>query len=1282
VLNARRLVLSVLGVSLGVLALVCASALAFNEHIAPPTSFGEACSGSPCGNGQFSEPGGIAVEQSTGDVYVVDTGNDRVEKFTAAGTFISSFGTSGSGHGQLDKPTWIAIGETGVTPVVYVSDTGNRRIEQFDPSTGAYVGELTGTSTGTAGALVPFSEVQGVAVDPSGNLWVAAGEDLDEFSATGALISMLINLNQNTYHNYAELDGLAVDSEDGIYGFHNLQGPHKIVGTPEGDVQKWTSTGVHVGEIDKDLSTGSYQDAGVAVDPGSAGIDGMNDLYVVHKLYDHQETGYVVSLYAPNCIQEPEFEESIPIQLHERDGCPELESFGLGQFGGNQGAAGGIAVSATTGAVYVVRPESGEVKVFAATVVPDVTVREASHAVSTSATLEGAVNADSTSVSGCHFEYVGEKVFDQAKKTEAEAKAQAKAAGERAAEDGVRAQQAKAQAEAFNTAGKKERAEEEEEKAKAYEEAAQSEEANVKSDEAKAAEQREGWGQASNAECEPHASSIVGGNPVAVQANVTGLTSAETYLYRLVAANASGSRESAVQTFVTSTAPTILEEFVLSIAPATSGKSVRASILAVIDPVGLETSYRVEYGPSTEAGYGSSTVEASAGNSVGPVIVTAQLDGLAPETTYHFRFVASNALGSGEGEEQTFRTASLSPASSLLPDGRSFEWVSTGNTRFGDVYVPYEAESEFKSGPPERASVSGESLTYGGPTESVAGNGNENDDFGQSYLATRSSSGWTASDITPPNTNITADYHAFSSDLTIGILQIVALAETGKANETPVIPGGPLAGGFLRLPDGSFSLLPGGEGKRNFIAESPYQGATPDFRHIVVQVNGGLYVYEHVTNKLSPAVNVLPGGTEVPEAKLEAISTDGGAVVWSGGGNLYVREGIGTSQERTLQVDAPQGGNGPGGGGAFAEGQFGESPDGWAKSFNGAQVLFTDSAGAGLTSDTAAGSGANLYELDLATDHLVDLTVAKLAEVRSVVGVSEDGSYVYFIATGVLTEGKNAEGKEPEAGHENLYVDHRGAIGFIAADMRGAQVTPDGLHFLAQSRSDALYVYDASTATLECSSCSGGRPVGVELGNDIPFGLNEYRIERYVPHWMSATGDRVFFQAGSLVPQATAVLNVYEWESDGTGTCQTSGGCIYLISGGSAPAQFIDASASGDDVFFTTRNSLVPEDKNDYVDVYDAHVGARPVSPPLCSGTGCQGVPPAAPIFATPSSVTFNGVGNFETGPTTVVKPKAKPAKCTKGKKRSHGKCVKSKSKKKRTKAKRAKRASNHRRAK
>ena len=76
--------------------------------------------------------------------------------------------------------------------------------------------------------------------------------------------------------------------------------------------------------------------------------------------------------------------------------------------------------------------------------------------------------------------------------------------------------------------------------------------------------------------------------------------------------------------------------------------------------------------------------------------------------------------------------------------------------------------------------------------------------------------------------------------------------------------------------------------------------------------------------------------------------------------------------------------------------------------------------------------------------------------------------------------------------------------------------------------------------------------------------------------------------------------DVYEWERDGTGSCQTGAGCVFLISSGKTRdgALFDDATPDGSDVFFTTRGQLTPEDGDEQSNVFDARVGGGSPTPP------------------------------------------------------------------------------------
>mgnify|MGYP003336132246 CR=1 FL=1 len=85
-----------------------------------------------------------------GNLYVADTGNNRIQKFDRTGKFLVKFGTSGSGDGQLFRPGAVAA----VNRSVYVADTGNARVQRFDTN-GVYLNQW-----GTKGADIAVGDGQ------------------------------------------------------------------------------------------------------------------------------------------------------------------------------------------------------------------------------------------------------------------------------------------------------------------------------------------------------------------------------------------------------------------------------------------------------------------------------------------------------------------------------------------------------------------------------------------------------------------------------------------------------------------------------------------------------------------------------------------------------------------------------------------------------------------------------------------------------------------------------------------------------------------------------------------------------------------------------------------------------------------------------------------------------------------------------------------------------------------------------------------------------------------
>ncbi len=339
----------------------------------------------------------------------------------------------------------------------------------------------------------------------------------------------------------------------------------------------------------------------------------------------------------------------------------------------------------------------------------------------------------------------------------------------------------------------------------------------------------------------------------------------------------------------------------------------------------------------------------------------------------------------------------------------------------------------------------------------------------------------------------------------------------------------------------------------------------------------------------------------------------------------------------------------------------------------------------------------NLYLFDSETQSSTLLAGKALG----VAGASEDLSRIYFVSREVLPETSGASPGEP-----NLYLAGAGTATFIAtlsdidteSDfsnvsplplLHPARVSPDGSHLAFISteplsgydntdqrtgKADSeVYLYEAGSAGPVCVSCnpSGARPVGREVRRVI-FSASSLPIAATIPpprlmldsmRPLSADGSRLFFNSyDALLPGDTnGKVDVYQWEqASGEADCKhkgaelyvpSSGGCLSLISSGQSPSdsQFLAASATGGDVFFTTNASLLPQDPG-LIDVYDARVNGGLPGPPAppgpCQGEACQLAPPP-PNDPTPASASFKGAGNLKSTP-----------RCRKGKVARKGRCV------------------------
>ena len=123
--------------------------------------------GAGTGDGNFTSPSGVAVD-STGDVYVADSGNSRIQKFTSAGSFITKWGSLGTGDGQFGATTTTTLDlAIGSSDNVIVVDPTNNRVQKFRPI-GTFI-----TKWGTAGSgNSQFTLPSGVAISSADEVYV------------------------------------------------------------------------------------------------------------------------------------------------------------------------------------------------------------------------------------------------------------------------------------------------------------------------------------------------------------------------------------------------------------------------------------------------------------------------------------------------------------------------------------------------------------------------------------------------------------------------------------------------------------------------------------------------------------------------------------------------------------------------------------------------------------------------------------------------------------------------------------------------------------------------------------------------------------------------------------------------------------------------------------------------------------------------------------------------------------------------------------------------------
>ncbi len=730
--------------------------------------------------------------------------------------------------------------------------------------------------------------------------------------------------------------------------------------------------------------------------------------------------------------------------------------------------------------------------------------------------------------------------------------------------------------------------------------------------------------------------SALGSEKEAVETKIEGLLPDVTYTACLRAHHENEEQTSAPVTFTTHVAPPKVEE--LSVTEVVSSS---ATLLAKVNPQGAPTTYTFEYAP--QGGTFTPVAEAEGSGALpegdSPVGVSVHVQhGLLPGTSYEFRVAAHNSAATVTGTSASFTTLPPSGGGYALPDNRQWEMVSAPD-KYGALIEPINESGIIQS------SVDGSAFTYitsAPPEEQPQGNADVSQIF-----ATRGEGGWSDQDIATPNASEAGislgngqEYRFFSPDLSRAIVEPLhhftpfvgeetsphatektpSLREDFTCQATPATCYTPLLTEADVTSGAKF-------GEAIFEA---FEGATPDLSHVVLHVhtpNGAAAVSLTKATPNTPAgageslyewsadkplaeqlqlVSVLPkdegGGAENGTLgahdghgfeNRHALSNDGSRIVWSNGdgsSSMYMRD---TTTEETLRI----GGN---------ETRFDDA------SSDDSKVFYTEGSGLYVFEETEAS-----HEGGPLAGESTDLTGVGAGVQGTVLGASEDGSYVYFVANGVLTgTEENGEHDRALAGEENLYVERYNgetktweAPRFIAVlsgkDARdwkwvnlGAHTSgtsPDGRYLAFMSDRDLTGYDNIDASEEELESGEGRRHADqevylyhAELSSSGRLEPGKLVCASCNPTDARPDGERYFTPPPNKGGEGTE--NMYlaggysVWPEEEWLAANIPGWVMYSHKVGSQQPRYLSNSGR---LFFNSHEALVPQDVNGTGDVYE-----------------------------------------------------------------------------------------------
>jgi DNA-binding beta-propeller fold protein YncE len=500
-----------------------------------------------------------------------------------------------------------------------------------------------------------------------------------------------------------------------------------------------------------------------------------------------------------------------------------------------------------------------------------------------------------------------------------------------------------------------------------------------------------------------------------------------------------------------------------------------ATLGANINPANADTTYHFQYGTADCSANPCASVpipDADIGTGTAVRSVSQQIQGLTAGTTYHYRVIATNSLGTTKGPDRSFTTQSppqvepdtcpnaairTQQGSSFLPDCRAYEQVTPIEKGSGALPL---AEATFNDDGIQ-ASIDGERIAYS-TINTWPGAQSGSDGY---YVASRTPSGWSNLDLIPPlaqteNTLVYPRIAGYSADLSNALLEIGGGSFTAFGQDDPPLdPGEPPDNINLfrhQGSDGSWQLMnptpgtakpantffDGASADGNRIIFSSGAKLTPDAVDFATALSFGDHtgfsrnVYEWENGSLSlisqiptapatecgitgPVCSAAPGGGTLrvvnsPGTRLNTVSTDASKVFFgiSNPGFAFQDRSLGLfvreNGTKTVKYSASQKTNGSGPGGTDANGPG--TPNYWFATPDGAEVFFSSCEQ--LTNDSTA----------------VSLPESKCLDSTPATGTGSD-LYRYDTDTGALTD---------------LTVDHNPGDS-LGADLRGVLgISSDG----------------------------------------------------------------------------------------------------------------------------------------------------------------------------------------------------------------------------------------------